>query len=209
MSASTGDNRRQRAGIMRSAGRRKLGVLLVAAFLFLVVGVQQAAAQTPPPPTPPGIEGPWLNIDQIICFTDEDCSNEAIRSGTDYSYNARYGQSFEYGTARREQCYYSGSDGPEAHEVNALYLMMACRVGMGIGGIAWVGTGIGLMALGWTAFRRSIESLSTGGGGTSALKAAIDVPVGILIMFMAFGLATLIYGVARYNFLRYLEPDIW
>ena len=207
MSASTGDNRRQRAGMVRSAGRRVLGVLFVAAFLFLVVGVQQAAAQTPPPPT--GIEGPWLNMDQIICFTIPTCTNQSVIDRTDVEYNARYGQSFEYGTARREQCYYSGSAGPEAHEVNALYLMMACRVGMGIGGIAWVGTGIGLMALGWTAFRRSIESLSTGGGGTSALKAAIDVPVGILIMFMAFGLAALIYGIARYNFLRYLNPDIW
>ena len=203
MSVSTGKGRRAEQG--RKAGRRALGLVMMVSILLVSVSVGQAEAQGPPP-----VEGPWLNMDQIICFTNPSCTNEdTLDGGVDFEYNSYYGQSFQYGADRRRQCYYQGADGPEAHDVNKLYLMMGCRVGMVIGGIAWIGTGIGLMALGWMAFRRSIESLSTGGGGASALRAAIDVPIGILIMFMAPPLGLLIYGVARYNFLRYLNPDVW
>ena len=184
-------------------GRRLAGIVVATLAILVVAGQGEVEAQSP-------VEGPWMRMDQIICFTNPTCTNQSVLDGTDVEYIADYGQRYEYGQERRRQCYYSGTDGPEAHEVNALFLMMACRIGIGVGGLAWIGTGIGLMALGWTAFRRSLEAFSTsGGGGTSALRAAVDVPVGILIMFMAFGLTALIYGVGRYNFIRYLNPDVW
>lgn len=189
-------------GAMRF-GRRVARAVLATLAIMVIAGQGKVEAQTP-------VEGPWMKIDQIICFTIPTCTNQSVLDGTDVEYKADYGQRYEYGQERRKQCYYSGPDGPEAHEVNALFLMMACRIGIGIGGLAWTGTGIGLMALGWTAFRRSLEALSTSGsGGTSALRAAIDVPAGILLMFMAFGLTALIYGFGRYNFIRYLNPDVW
>ena len=194
---------RERTSVTLRVGRRLAAIVVATLVLFVIAGQGEIEAQSP-------VEGPWMRMDQIICFTNPTCTNESVRAGTDVDYIADYGQRYEYGQKRRKQCYYSGPDGPEAHEVNALFLMMACRIGIGIGGLAWVGTGIGLMALGWTAFRRSLEVFSTSGsGGTSVLRAAIDVPVGILIMFMAFGLTALIYGIGRYNFIRYLNPDVW
>ncbi len=215
MSVSIGDRLKQRGARLRGRhdsigtamklGRRVAGALLATLVVVSIAGQGEAEAQSPE-----YVEGPWMKMDQIICFTNPTCTNQSVVDGDDVEYKADYGQRYEYGQKRRKQCYYSGADGPEAHEVNALFLMMACRIGIGVGGLAWVGTGIGLMALGWTALRRSLEALSTsGGGGTSALRAAIDVPVGILIMFMAFGLTALIYGVGRYNFIRYLNPDVW
>ena len=213
MNASTGNRLKQkgarlwgrRDGISTAMrlGRRVAGAILAVLVIMVIAGQGELEAQSP-------VEGPWMRMDQIICFTNPTCTNQSVLDGTDVEYIADYGQRYEYGQERRRQCYYSGTDGPEAHEVNALFLMMACRIGIGVGGLAWIGTGIGLMALGWTAFRRSLEAFSTsGGGGTSALRAAIDVPIGILIMFMAFGLTALIYGVGRYNFIRYLNPDVW
>ena len=213
MSASIENSmKRKRAELLRGreststtlrVGRRLAGIVVATLAIFVVAGQGEVEAQSP-------VEGPWMRMDQIICFTNPTCTNQSVLDGTDVEYIADYGQRYEYGQERRRQCYYSGTDGPEAHEVNALFLMMACRIGIGVGGLAWTGTGIGLMALGWAAFRRSLEAFSTsGGGGTSALRAAIDVPVGILIMFMAFGLTALIYGFGRYNFIRYLNPDVW
>ena len=183
---------------------RLASVLRVAPLIAVVLGFAvmtgTAEAQTP-------VDGPWMKMEQILCFTDPTCTNQSVLDSTDVEYKAQYGQKFEYGAERRRQCYYTDPKGPEAHEVNALYLMMACRVGIGVGAVTWTGTGIALMALVWVSFRRVIESIGGGNDSVSILRAFIDVPTGIVIMFMAFGLTALIYSFARYNFLRYLNPE--
>lgn len=193
--------------------RRSLIVPLVSAtlaILALIATSQEAGAQTPP------VEGPWVPIDQVVCFTesggDEECSNETlIAGGATYSYNDYYGQRFEYGAARRAKCYYTGSDGPEAHEVNSLFLMMSCRIGIAVGGLKWVGAGIALMGVCWVGFKRIIESMGSSSGEGSSLRYSIgSLVVGLILMFSAYPLALLIHTISKYNFLRYLyDPGMW
>ncbi|MDE2688588.1 MAG: hypothetical protein OXI16_13975 [Chloroflexota bacterium] len=173
---------------------------------------KDAAAQTPTP-----VVGPWEEMDQVVCFTKEDatdkeeCSNESVTSGTSLTYNNYYGQRFEYGKDRREQCYHTHIDGPKASDVNALYLMMSCRVGLAVGGITWVGVGIALMAVCWIGFKRIIESMGSSNSEGSSLRQGIgSVVVGLILMFSAYPLTLLIHTAAKYNFLKYLyDPNMW
>lgn len=190
--------------------RRLARVAFLAVFAILAVGAtyRPVEAQTP-------VEGPWMEVDQVICFTnetggDEECSNKSyLEDGITYEYSANYGQNFEYGKARRDKCYYKGQ--PEAHDVNGLYLMMSCRIGITVGGITWVGVGIALMGICWVGFRKVIESMGSSSGESSSLRNNIGMlVVGILLMFSAYPLSLLIQTVSKYNFLRYLhDPGMW
>ena len=191
-----------------STGRRHLrltaGGVLAAALLWAVIGLAQPArahAQTPPE----GVAGPWLNIFQLVWFTNPDYAN----SGTDQDYTSNYGQTYEYGKERRPRCYYHDGIEPEADEVNSLFLMMSCRVGLVVGVVTWSAVGVALMAFAWGGLMHVVDS-TAGGDRAGALRNMITSPlVGLLIVFLAYVLATLIYVTMRYNFERYLNPDVW
>ena len=68
-----------------------IGGVLAAALLWTAVELAQPAqayAQSPE-----GVDGPWLNIFQLVWFTNPDYAN----SGTDQDYTSNYGQKYEYG----------------------------------------------------------------------------------------------------------------
>ena len=156
-----------------------------------------------------------MPIDQVVCFTEsggaEECSNEALMGGGSFEYNDYYGQRFEYGTERRSKCYYTDPAGPEAHEVNSLFLMMSCRIGIAVGGLKWVGAGIALMGMCWIGFKRIIESMGSSSGEGSSLRNSVgSLVVGLILMFSAYPLALLVHTISKYNFLRYLyDPGMW
>ncbi len=178
--------------------------VLAASLLWAVLGLAQPArayAQTPPE----GVEGPWLNIFQIFWFTNPDYAN----SGADQEYTSSYGQKYEYGRDRRSKCYYHDGLEPEADEVNSLFLMMSCRVGHVVGVVTWSAVGVALMAFAWGGLMHVVDS-TAGGDRAGALRNMITSPlVGLLIVFLAYVLATVIYVTMRYNFERYLNPDVW
>ena len=180
------------------------GSILAATLLWAAFGLAQPApahAQTPPE----GVKGPWLNIFQLVWFTNPDYDN----SGADQDYTSNYGQRYEYGKDRRPKCYYHATDGPDADKVNSLFLMMSCRVGLVVGVVTWSAVGVALMAFAWGGLMHVVDS-TAGGDRAGALRNMITSPlVGLLIVFLAYVLATLIYVTMRYNFERYLNPDVW
>ena len=183
---------------------RVTAAFLAASLLWAVLSLAQPArahAQAPPE----GVEGPWLNIFQLVWFTIPDYDN----SGTDQEYTLNHGQRYEYGKDRRPKCYYHATDGPDADKVNSLYLMMSCRVGLAVGVVTWSAVGVALMAFAWGGLMHVVDS-TAGGDRAGALRNMITSPlVGLLIAFLAYVLATLIYVTMRYNFERYLNPDVW
>lgn len=191
-----------------STGKRRIrvatGGVLAAALLWTVIGLAQPArahAQTPPG----GVVGPWLEIFQLVWFTIPDYDN----NGTDQNYTLNHGQTYEYGKDRRPKCYYHDGLEPEADEVNSLFLMMSCRVGLVVGVVTWSAVGVALMAFSWGGLMHVVDS-TAGGDRAGALRNMITSPlVGLLIAFLAYVLATLIYVTMRYNFERYLNPDVW
>ncbi len=191
-----------------STNRRHLrvatGAVLTASLLWAVLGLAQPArahAQTPPE----GVVGPWLNLFQLVWFTNPDYAN----IGTDQDYTSNYGQTYEYGRDRHPKCYYHDGLEPEADEVNSLFLMMSCRVGLVVGVVTWSAVGVALMAFAWGGLMHVVDS-TAGGDRAGALRNMITSPlVGLLIAFLAYVLATLIYVTMRYNFERYLNPDVW
>ena len=139
---------------------------------------------------------PWLGIFQLVWFTIPDYDN----SGTDQDYTLNYGQMYEYGRDRRPKCYYHDGLEPEADEVNSLFLMMSCRVGLVVGVVTWSAVGVALMAFAWGGLMHVVDS-TAGGDRAGALRNMITSPlVGLLIAFLAYVLATLIYVTMRYNF---------
>ncbi len=190
-----------------STSKRRLRVvvfgILSAALLWTAAGLAQPAqahAQSPE-----GVDGPWLDIFQLFWFTAPDYAN----TGADQAYTTNYGQRYEYGAERRPKCYYHFTNGPDADKVNSLFLMMSCRVGLAVGTVTWAAVGIALMALAWGGLMHVVDS-TAGGDRAGALRNMITSPlVGLLIVFMAYVFATLIYTTMRYNFERYLNPDVW
>ena len=83
--------------------------VLAAALLWTAVGLAQPAQAYAQSPSE-GVEGPWLNIFQLVWFTNPDYAN----SGADQDYTSNYGQRYEYGKDRRPKCYYHATDGPDA-----------------------------------------------------------------------------------------------
>ena len=190
-----------------STSRRRLrvatGGILAAALLWTALGLAQPV--TAHAQSPEGVDGPWLNIFQLVWFTNPDYTN----SGTDQNYTTNYGQRYEYGRDRRPKCYYHATDGPDADKVNSLFLMMSCRVGLVVGVVTWSAVGVALMAFAWGGLMHVVDS-TAGGDRAGALRNMITSPlVGLLIAFLAYVLATLIYVTMRYNFERYLNPDVW
>ncbi len=183
--------------------RSRLAVAVAAALLAVVTGLaspEEAHAQAPE-----GVDGPWMNIFQLFWFTEPDYAND----GTDQEYNVYYGQRFEYGKDRRPKCWYHHEDGPDADKVNSLYLMMSCRVGIVVGLVTWAAVGVALMTMAWNGLMHVVDS-GAGGERAGVLRNMITSPlVGLLLVFMAYVIATLIYVVMRYNFERYLNPDVW
>lgn len=134
---------------------------------------------------------------------------EDKRSSTDQEYIVYYGQRYEYGKDRRPKCWYHHTDGPDADKVNSLFLMMSCRIGLLVGAVTWAGVGIALMTMAWNGLMHVVDS-TAGGERAGVLRNMITSPlVGLLLLFMAYAIATLIYVVMRYNFERYLNPDVW
>ena len=183
--------------------RSRLPVAMAAVLIAVVMGLaspEEAFAQAPE-----GVDGPWLNIFQLFWFTNPDYDN----SGTDQEYNLYYGQRYEYGEDRRPKCWYHHTDGPDADKVNSLFLMMSCRVGIVVGAVTWAAVGVGLMGMAWNGLMHVVDS-GAGGERAGVLRNMITSPlVGLLLVFMAYVIATLIYVVMRYNFERYLNPDVW
>ena len=183
--------------------RSRLPVAMAAVLIAVVMGLaspEEAQAQAPE-----GVDGPWLSIFQLFWFTNPDYDN----SGTDQEYNLYYGQRYEYGKDRRPKCWYHHTDGPDADKVNSLFLMMSCRVGIVVGAVTWAAVGVGLMGMAWNGLMHVVDS-GAGGERAGVLRNMITSPlVGLLLVFMAYVIATLIYVVMRYNFERYLNPDVW
>ena len=193
MSASTGRH---------SMSIKVAGVLaaLALAGVVILATPKKAHAQAPE-----GVQGPWLAIFQLFWFTNPDYDN----SGADQEYTVYYGQRFEYGKDRRPKCWYHHTDGPDADKVNSLFLMMSCRIGLVVGAVTWAGVGIALMTMAWNGLMHVVDS-TAGGERAGVLRNMITSPlVGLLLLFMAYAIATLIYVVMRYNFERYLNPDVW
>ena len=177
------------------------------AVLSLVVVVSMLSASTAMAQTPSGVEGPWLDIFQIFWFTDTP-NYDHTDKGTTYAPNAA--QRYDYGQNRHPQCYYyEGGVEPDADWINALYDMMSCRVGLVTGAITWMGVGIALMALAWGGLMWVVDS-NSGGDRAGALRNMITGPlVGLTIMFLSYTFAKFLYTVIRYNFEKYLNPDVW
>lgn len=184
---------------------KRIGVAGALAALALVVvfglgNPGKAYAQEPE-----GVPGPWMEIFQLFWFTNPDYGN----TGADQEYTVYYGQRYEYGRDRRPKCWYHHTDGPDADKVNSLYLMMSCRFGLVVGAVTWAGVGIALMTMAWNGLMHVVDS-TAGGERAGVLRNMITSPlVGLLLLFMSYVLATLIYVVMRYNFERYLNPDVW
>ena len=190
---------------MSASTIRRFRVIGVAAAVLLAVVTGLASPGTAHAQAPEGVDGPWLNIFQLFWFTNPDYDN----SGADQEYNLYYGQRFEYGKDRRPKCWYHHTDGPDADKVNSLYLMMSCRFGLVVGAVIWAGVGIALMTMAWNGLMHVVDS-NAGGERAGVLRNMITSPlVGLMLLFMAYVIATLIYVVMRYNFERYLNPDVW
>ncbi len=190
---------------MRASTTRRSRLVGVVTAIALAVGACLAIPGEANAQAPEGVEGPWLNIFQLVWFTNPDYGN----TGADQEYTANYGQRFEYGRDRRPKCWYHHTDGPDADKVNSLYLMMSCRFGLVVGAVTWAAVGVALMAMAWSGLMHVVDS-TAGGERAGVLRNMITSPlVGLLLAFMAYVLATLIYVVMRYNFERYLNPDVW
>ena len=147
-----------------------------------------------------GVDGPWLDIHQIFWFTAPDFD------GTDpgETHTSNFTQRFDYGADRHPKCYYHEPDGPDAHQVNALYRMMSCRVGIVVGVLVWVGVAITLVALAWGGIMWVVDS-GSGGDRLAALKNMLTGPVvALIILFCAYPISRAIYVLVRYNFQRYI-----
>lgn len=175
---------------------RRLGMAFPVLLIFQVLQSGTAAAQTP-------VEGPWRDIHQIFWFTDADY--DITDPGSGYTRNAV--QRFAYGDVRRSQCYHFNPNGPEADEVNGLYWMMSCRLGLVTGAITWIGVGIALMALAWGGVMWVVDA-GAGGERGAALRNMVSGPlIGLGIMFFAYIFARFAYTVIRYNFDRYISGE--
>ena len=99
--------------------------------------------------------------------------------------------------------------GPDADWINALYEMVSCRMGLLTGAITWIGVGIALMSLAWGGFMWIVDSNSSG-ERAGVLRNMITGPlVGLTIMFFSYTFAKFLYSIIRYNFEKYLDPDLW
>ena len=178
-----------------------LGMLSLLVIVSILTA-PSAMAQTPPV----GVDGPWLDIFQIFWFTD-DPNYDHTDKGTTYAPNAA--RRYDYGQNRHPQCYYYSIAGPDADWINALYDMMSCRIGLVTGAITWIGVGIALMTLAWGGVMWVVDS-NSGGDRAGALRNMITGPlIGLMIMFFSYGFAKFLYAVIRYNFEKYLDPDLW
>ncbi len=177
---------------------RRLSVALVVVLSAVMLHPAVASAQTP-------VEGPWLDIFQVFWFTDTDYTNPPTDAGNTYTRNAA--QRFDYSEARRAQCYYFPDT--EANQVNALYWLMSCRLGLVVGAVSWIGVGIALMALTWGGVMWIVDA-GSGGERGAALRNMISGPlVGLFIIFSAYIFARFAYTLIRYNVTRYLDNPTW
>lgn len=179
-------------------GNRRWAV--VVALILVAFSAAPVSAQTPE-----GRTGPWLEIDQIFWFTAPDPHNVTL--GNDYRPDLKNNPDFAYGEDRRPQCYYFRGGGPEADEVNAIYMTLSCRIGMVVGVISWASVGIGLMALAWGGVLWVVDS-NAAGERMAALRNTVTGPmVGIILVFASYAIARMIYVTLKYNFDRYLAGE--
>ena len=185
--------------------RRFLVAVAIAAcmvFVGLVAKPGTASAQAPT-----GVDGPWLDINQIFWFTAPDYGH--VDPGDSYAPHPEgdMAQRFEYAKDRHPQCYYFFTKGPEAHHVNALYMMMSCRMGLVVGVLTWIGISVALMAIAWGGVMRVVDS-NVGGERAAALVNMVTGPlIGVGGLLLAYPITKALATIIRYNFERYLRGE--
>lgn len=192
--------------------RSALALLLAVALLFLA-NPSHAFAHDPPE-----TDGPWLEIEQLHHFENEQITtgpggisvnplpNSLLpASGELPNPNYRYDEEQE---TRRFQCYYQvgpyDRQEPETHWVSSIWLMLNCRIGSLVGIMTWAGVGIAMMTFAWGGLMWVVDS-GTGGERMDALRNMITGPViGLLLLFSTYAVVHFLQTVIQYNWVRYL-----